>query len=188
MRRASTAVAFLVMALAWMWAPAPASAQAGERIVSFDTTIEIGRDGTFEVTEVIRYDFGATERHGILRDIPVRFDYEPDPKYERLTEISDVSVETSPGAPDDLKTESAGRFTRFRIGDADRTITGAHTYTISYRVRGALNEFEDHDELFWNATGNDWPVPIGEASVTVRAPGSITQVACYAGPTGSRLT
>ena len=166
----------------------PASAQAGERIRSFDTTIEVERDGSLRVSEVIRYDFGSNARRGILRDIPVRFDYEPDPKYERLTAIDDVSVSTSPGAPDDLAVEGEGRLKRLRIGDPDVTITGVHTYTIRYRVRGALNSFDEHEELFWNATGNEWAAPIDEASVTVQAPGAITQVACYAGETGSRLT
>lgn len=167
---------------------APAGAQASERIVSFDATVEIQGDGSLRVTEVIRYDFGANDRRGILRDIPVRFDYEPDSKYERLTTIDDISVSGGPGTPDDLAVEDEGRLKRLRIGDEDTTIRGAHTYTISYRMRGALNAFEGHEELFWNGTGNYWPVPIEQASVTVRAPGTITQVACYAGPSGSRLT
>ncbi|HVL27885.1 MAG TPA: DUF2207 domain-containing protein, partial [Acidimicrobiales bacterium] len=186
MRRAL--VAAVVVAAAALFGPLPTAAQAGERIQSFDTTIEVQPDGSLRVTEVIRYDFGPNSRRGILRDIPVRFDYEPDPKYERLNRIDDVSVSTSPGAPSNLSIESEGRYRRFRIGDPDVFIRGAHTYTIHYRVRGALNSFDEHEELYWNATGDQWPVPIDEASVTVRAPGAITQVACYAGPAGSRLT
>lgn len=186
MRLALAALAAVLAAS--LLAAAPAAGQAGERIRSFDTTIEVQRDGSLRVTEVIRYDFGSNERRGILRDIPVRFEYEPDPKFERVTEIDGVSVSTSPGAPDDLTISSEGRLKRFRIGDPDIFITGVHTYTIRYRVRGALNSFDEHEELFWNATGNEWAAPIDEASVTVVAPGAVTQVACYAGPTGSRLT
>ena len=32
-------------------------------------------------------------------------------------------------------------------------------------MRGALNAFEDHDELFWNAIGNEWQVPIAAVNV-----------------------
>ncbi len=30
--------------------------------------------------------------------------------------------------------------------------------------------FEDHDEFYWNVTGNDWPVPIDHASAEVSFP------------------
>ena len=180
--------ALFVMALAIPGSAAPAAAQSsGERIQAFVVDITINPDTTLDVTEQIRYDFGSNQRHGILRDIPVRFDYPPDPRYERVTEIDHVSVKGDPGTPDQVKIESQGRLTQFRIGDANRTITGAHGYTISYRVRGALNGFEAHDEMFWNATGNEWPVPIDQVLVTVHAPGAISQVTCYAGATGSVL-
>jgi len=181
-KRLLALAALVVVALA-----GPASAQAGESIRSFAVTVEIQRDGSLRVTERIRYDFGPNGRRGIFRDIPVRYDYEPDPRYERILRITDVAVSAGSGTPDDLKIEESGRFKRFRIGDPDVTIRGAHDYTIAYTVGGALNAFGDHDELFWNATGNAWQVPIDTVSVEVRAPGGISQVACYQGPNGSRL-
>jgi hypothetical protein len=54
-------------------------------------------------------------------------------------------------------------------------------------MEGALNGFPDHDELYWNAIGSDWAVPIDRATVSVSAPGAIERVACYAGPSGSSL-
>jgi uncharacterized membrane protein YgcG len=77
------------------------------------------------------------------------------------------------------------RMLRIRIGDPDQIISGRHDYTIAYQVAGTLNGFADHDELYWNAIGTQWEVPIMQASVTVRAPAPISQVACYAGPAGS---
>ena len=168
-------------------APTSAGAQADERIRRFDVSAVVERDGTVHVTEQIRYDFGSARRHGIVRNIPVRFDYEPDGRYERLTEIDEVSVGAGAGTPGNLEVEDAGRSKRVRIGDPDRTVSGEHEYTIAYRVRGALNAFEDHDELFWNATGNAWAVPVDTVSVVVQTPGAVTQVACYSGPAGSRL-
>ena len=188
MRRLLPVVALLAVLGTGAAAPR-AGAQSGfERIESFDVAVAVERDGDLVVTERIRYDFGSSERHGILREIPVRFDYEPDDAYERLTPVEDASVETGPGTPGNLKVEKEGRFVRLRIGDPDRTITGVHDYAVTYRVRGALNAFDDHDELFWNATGNDWSVPIEAMTATVALPGTVTQVACYAGPTGSRLS
>ena len=59
------------------------------------------------------------------------------------------------------------------------------TTLIVYRVEGALNGFADHDELYWNAIGTQWEVPIQDASVKVRAPAAIGRVACYVGPVDS---
>ena len=52
---------------------------------------------------------------------------------------------------------------------------------------GALNHFEDHDELFWNAIGTEWSVPIDHGETTVTATADITQVACFSGPVRSTL-
>ena len=96
-----------------------------------------------------------------------------------------LEVSGSPGTPDQYKVEDAGASLRIRIGDPDRTISGRHDYTIVYRVEGALNGFADHDELYWNAIGTQWEVPIQDASVKVRAPAAIGRVACYVGPVDS---
>ncbi len=51
-------------------------------------------------------------------------------------------------------------------------------------MRGAINGFTDHDELYWNVTGNQWGVPIAKATATVGGP-SLQREACYQGPNGS---
>ena len=163
----------------------PAAAQ-GERIPRYDVEIRIQRDDSLLVRETIVYDFGSERRHGIFRDVPTTLRF--DDSYDRRYPITIVSVEGSAGTPDRFSTESIqGGETRIRIGDPDREIIGRHTYRITYRIAGALNGFQDHDELYWNAIGDEWPVPVEGASVRVIAPGRIQRVACFAGPTGSNL-
>jgi uncharacterized protein (TIGR04222 family) len=58
---------------------------------------------------------------------------------------------------------------------------------LDYDVHGAMNRFSDHVEVYWNAIGPEWAVPVGRATVQVRTPAAPTQVACYAGPDGSAL-
>lgn len=138
------------------------------------------------VQETIEYDFGSAEHHGITRDIPVRLHY--DAEHDRLYPLGVLSVTASPGTPAQYQIENvAGGVKRIRIGDAGRTISGEHTYTIRYRVGGVLNGFSDYDELYWNAVGPDWDVPIERVTVRVTLPGAVTRVACFAGPTASRL-
>jgi len=50
------------------------------------------------------------------------------------------------------------------------TVTGVHSYVISYRVGGALTYFSDHDELYWNVTGNEWDVPINYVNSEITLP------------------
>ena len=98
-----------------------------------------------------------------------------------------MSVSGSADTPAQYTVEEDGDNERIKIGDPDRTITGEHTYDIVYRVRGAMNAFADHDELYWNAVGNDWPVPIEKATAMVHAPADITQIVCFSGSFGATL-
>ena len=180
--------------IAWLplllWAslvPAPARAQdfAFEETPRYDVRIEIEPSGDLLVTETIDQQFGDTPRHGIFRYIPNRLRY--DDEYDRVYPIDLISVETSPGTPDDVETsEEQGNFV-IRIGDPDVEITGRHSYEITYRVEGAMNGFETHDELYWNAIGDRWEQQIREANVVVVGPARINRVACFRGPFGSTV-
>jgi uncharacterized protein (TIGR04222 family) len=162
-----------------------APAVAAEAIRRYDVAIEIEPSGDLLIAETIAYDFGADERHGIFRDVPTRLRY--DETDDRVYPLEVVSV-SSPTAPAGYEVEDAGGGkTRIRVGDPDETITGAHTYELVYRIRGALNRFASHDELYWNAIGPDWDVPIDVVRVRVDAPAAIRQVACFTGPVGSNL-
>ncbi|MCZ7537014.1 MAG: DUF2207 domain-containing protein [Acidimicrobiia bacterium] len=158
---------------------------AFEEILAYDVDITIEEIGSILVREKIEYDFGSTPRHGILRDITDRLDY--DDEHDRVYPITVVSVAAREGTPAQYTVESMERSTRVKIGDPDRTITGRHVYVITYRVQGALNGFDDHDELYWNVTGNEWPVPIGRVTAVVNAPASVTAAACFRGSFGSSL-
>ena len=49
--------------------------------------------------------------------------------------------------------------------------------------------FDDHDELYWNVTGNDWPVPIESASASIDFPANASgnmRAQAFTGFYGSR--
>lgn len=171
--------------LAWIvLATAPAHAQAAERIDRYDVAIVIEDDGSLTVTEKIAYDFASNERHGIIREIPTTLRY--DDTYDREYPLTVLSVTATGDASADYTVEHpGGGVTAIKVGDPDRTISGRHTYEIRYRVEGALNGFPDHVELYWNAIGNEWDVPIRVAEAAVNGPADIRRVACYAGYQGS---
>jgi uncharacterized membrane protein YgcG len=175
------AVAAVVLATV-LAAPGRVSAQAtAERITSYNARITIQRDGSILVTEAITYDFGADQRHGIFRVIPVRLRYNG--SYDRMYRVGVRSVHSY--APDQYTVENNGSYVSIRIGDPNQTVTGEQTYWITYLVRGSLNAFADHDELYWNAVGTQWDVPIDQARVQVSAPVAVSRAACFTGPSGS---
>ncbi len=162
-----------------------ARAQFTEQIDGYDVSIELRTDGSLRITEIIDYDFGVTEHHGIFRDVPTRVHY--DDTYDRVYPLTVESVSASGGASADYTVEQDGSLTRIKIGDPDETISGEHTYTIVYTIEGATNGFGDHDELYWNAIGDTWAVSIDDVTVNVEAPGAITDSLCFQGPERSTL-
>jgi uncharacterized membrane protein YgcG len=176
---------FVLVTVAVVAVSPAARAQDAEQINRYDVAIEIERGGALLITETIEYDFGANERHGIFREVPERFQY--DDEHDRIYPIDVVSVTASAGTPAEYTVlHEGGRF-KFRIGDPDRTISGVHTYALTYRVEGAINGFPDHDELYWNAIGDEWAATVAHAVVSVTAPGPLERIACFAGPVGSTL-
>lgn len=157
-----------------------------ERVMRFDALYDVARDSSVTVTETIDYDFAATRHHGIQRDLVVK--QRRDDRYDRVYPLDVLSVTASPGTPAGYKVLDEPRgIKRIRIGDPDREITGRHRYVIRYRLRGVLNGFSAHDELYWNVTGDEWLVPIEATSLRVNTPTPLTRVACFVGPRGSTL-
>ncbi|HWL35661.1 MAG TPA: DUF2207 domain-containing protein [Frankiaceae bacterium] len=185
MTRVLRALAALAVAAASM-APGSASAQLEgfERIRRYDVRLDLARSGRLRVVETIDYSFGVAPKRGIFRTIPVRFRY--DETHDRIYPLGGLRVTSPTGAPTETQVTDEGGSKKIRIGDPDRTITGDHTYVIAYDVDGAVNRFEGHDELFWNAIGHEWFVLVERVSVTLRTEGgTVSAVACYAGPQGS---
>jgi hypothetical protein len=180
-------VAVLLSIAAWVLLVGASGAGAveGERITSYDVTLTVRADGSLAVREAIDYDFGPAERHGIFRTIPTRVPY--DDEQDRVYRIDDIRVSSPTGAPSDVERSDSDGITTLRIGHPDKTVTGPQSYLVEYVVDGALNAFDDHDELYWNAIGDGWDVPVEAARVRVETPAEPTQQACFAGPTGSSL-
>ena len=186
--RRVAAIALLVVAAALLIAAAPAAADAGWVIERFASDIEVQRDGGLLVTEAIDVDFQLlSDRHGIFRDIPVRYQWDPDPTLVRVYQVSVQSVRDAAGRALKYEISQNGANLQIKIGDANKIVVGKQTYRITYSVRGALNAFLDHDELFWNVNGGDWPVATQLVTATVHSAfDAFTTVTCFEGPLGSK--
>jgi hypothetical protein len=156
-----------------------------EEVSAFSSILSVGTDGWLEVNETISYYF-PDERHGLVRAVP--FVYEIDGK-KWQTPLRVESVMRPGGSPVPYSERANGALWEIKIGEAAQTVTGLQTYVIRYRVAGVIKRFADHDEVYWNATGNDWDVPVRRVAATVSLPEG-TAVAgpvpvCYVGAAGS---
>lgn len=165
----------------------PAQLRAGE-IQDFSAKITVNQDGTIKVAEKLSYDFGSSAKHGIFRQIPVIKKNDAGKKF-RL-DLYVLSVTDAAGNRYPYTKSQVDSDLKLKIGDPDRTITGKHTYLINYQVGGALTYLADHDELYWNVTGNESEVPIRTVSTEVQLPARINpaeiKTVCYTGYLGSQ--
>ncbi|PYB77284.1 DUF2207 domain-containing protein [Rhizobium wuzhouense] len=175
--------AFLL--LIWM----ACGAQAEEVIRDFQADIVVSADGSMEVTETITVKAEGNDiKRGIFRDFPL---YAVDEKgFRRQVDFELLSVERD-GQPEDHHTESVTGGIRIYTGSADVFLEpGEYTYAITYRTGRQIRYFHDHDELYWNVTGNGWMFPIEHAGARVTLPDDAipTRTAVYTGAMGSTDT
>lgn len=160
-----------------------------EKINDFQVKIDIQKDGKIKVEEKILYDFETASKHGIYREIPT-VKTNKDGKNFRM-DLNVASVVDENNAPYNFSTSYIGSQDNLniKIGDANIFVTGPHTYIINYEVGGAITYFSDHDELYWNITGNNWDYPIEKSSVEILLPGELKdeqiKTICYTGISGS---
>lgn len=180
MRRALAALAFLLLATA---------TAAEERILSWRSDIAVLPDSTLEVTEtlLVRAE-GDQIRRGILRDFPTTY---VDRRGMRVVTGFEVIEVMRDGRPEPHRTERLANGIRVRIGEPEVYLApGEYTYAIRYRTDRQLGFFPDHDELYWNVTGNGWDFPIDSAAAVVRLPGNVPadaiRVEAYTGPQGAQ--
>jgi uncharacterized membrane protein YgcG len=115
---------------------------------------------------------GERIRHGIYRDFPT--DYR-DNGGNRVHVDFEPQALTRDGAPEAFHSEAQGNGTRVYFGSKDTLLApGEYTYVLRYRTTRQLGFFADHDELYWNVTGNGWDFAIDTAGAAVTLPGSIS--------------
>lgn len=164
------------------------TAHADERILDFHSQVIVHGDGSLLVTETIRVRAeGQQIRRGIYRDFPT--DYED--RYGNRYRVGFTLLEVlRDGRSEDYHSERRGNGVRVYIGNAERQLRpGEYSYALSYRTDRQLGFFADHDELYWNVTGNGWNFPIDHAVADIQLPPSLADsalsVEAYTGPAGA---
>ncbi|TQS72964.1 DUF2207 domain-containing protein [Rhodobacteraceae bacterium] len=156
---------------------------ADERIRSFISEITIDHAGRLQVTETLDVQAeGQRIRHGIFRDLPLT-------KHGIRWGGFDLVEATMDGAPVDTRIQRRDGVIRIYLGDEDTVVSpGEHRFRLRYDVARQVRFLADHDELYWNITGNAWAFRIDMAAARIRLPkGAVaTEVKTFTGPLGSR--
>jgi len=166
---------------------ASAASDSGECILDYHSRIEVHEAGHLIVTEQIKVvSTGNQIKRGIYRDFPTSYKTRSGKKMRMGFKVLRVLKDERPEA---YHTKSRLNGRRIYIGSENVLLKpGTYTYTITYRTDRQLGFFEDHDELYWNVTGNDWRFTIDRAKVTVVLPpgADILRKAAYTGRRGQK--
>src|SRR5712664_2870812 len=142
------------------------------RIEKFDSEIVVSPKGMIDVTETIQVQFIGSWK-GLYREIPIEYVTPQGLNYTLFLNVKRVTD----GSGSSLKFESSRErhYRKLKIyvpeaQDSHRTII------IEYSVSDALRFFEDHDELYWNVTGDEWDIPIQSASARILLPEGTTNI------------
>ena len=167
MRSRVLAVLALLLAL-------PLSVAADHRLViaAFGESVTVDKSGSIQVEERLVPRFTGTW-NGIYRTIPIQYKTPQGLNYTLRLELQSVTDDT--GTPLRYETSHERQYLKIKIwvpgaSDAERRVK------IRYRVANALRFFEDHDELYWNVTGDEWDVPIETTTATIQLPAGVTGV------------
>ncbi len=153
-------------------------------IQEFDADILVNPDASIDVTETIRLQLTGSW-NGIYRTIPVEYRTSQGFNFTLLLDL--VSITDDAGNPLRHQQSRERHYVQYKIwvpGATDAT----RTLILKYHVKNGMKFFEDHDELYWNVTGDEWEVPIRSATARIALPPGVTGVraAAFTGGYGSR--
>ena len=141
-----------------------------EKIRNYEVTMQINKNGTLTVNEVIDYQFGEEPKHGIYRDIPLRskrFGFDVHKSFIKMNWIK------RDGEDEEYTKNHFYEGIRYRIGSETELVNLYRTesrYELNYDIYNAVFEKDGIYQVYYNAIGQFWNVPIEQASVIIRFP------------------
>ncbi len=149
-------------------AASPASART-LTIQNFKGEITVLPNGTVDVTETILAHFEGSW-NGLYRTIPIEYDFHG---FNYSLDLRMVSVTDDQGEKLRYETSRVTHYLKFKIY-VPEAVDASRTIVLHYTVADALKFFEDHDEFYWNITGDEWDVAIRDAQAVISLPTGVT--------------
>jgi uncharacterized membrane protein YgcG len=155
------------------------------RMEKFHSDIVVLPNGNVDVTESITLQFIGGPWHGIYRSIPVEYTGPRGLNYTLFLDIRSVTDSNGEKLKYESSRERQYRKLKIFVPNADNS---THTVVVEYVVSDALRFFDDHDELFWNITGDESNIPIQSASAHIVLPDGTSNIRANAFTGGYRST
>ena len=158
-------------------------------IERFHVEVQVDRDGSFLVTETLDIRFQGSWSI-VERDLS--HDHRTAQDRRARLHVSMEAITDGDGRSLEVEEERITQGRRYIIHIPD-AVDATRRLVLRYRVQGGLRFFEEgspegyFDELYWNATGNDWEMPIESAGARVILPDGVTGIQAwgYTGPVDS---
>ncbi len=146
-----------VLVLILVWITSLSLFAADYVFESYHMDLAVSASNVYTIEETIVANF-STPRHGIFREIPVRFG-------KKRIKVENL-VSSDPIIEDSVSSD----FITFRLGSADSTVVGKKSYTIGYTYDIGADDYDDYDELYFNLVGEGWQSIIEEFTFTITFP------------------
>jgi uncharacterized membrane protein YgcG len=164
----------LVFVLFLLLAPSSSSVTTKQIVIDdFHSNVIVLPDSSVDVTETIKAHFYGTNWHGLYRSIPVEYVTPRGFNYSLFLSIKKITDGSGRSLKYETSRERHYRKLKIFLPDADNSVQAVN---IEYTVSDALRFFDDHDEFYWNVTGDEWTVPIRAASARIVLPEGTTNV------------
>ena len=142
------------------------SSLIAETIKKYDVSIQINKNGTLIINEIIDYDFGdKLDKHGIIRRIPLRSKKSGIDIYKSHVKMNSVKRN---GEPEKYETVKSSGEIAYKIGSEDKYVdSGVSKYEFNYTMYNALFEKDGIYQVYFNPIGQFWKVPIESGDVII---------------------
>ena len=142
------------------------SSLIAEAIKKYDVSIQINKNGTLTINEIIDYDFGdKLDKHGIIRRIPLRSKKSGIDIYKSHVKMNSVKRN---GEPEKYETVKSSGEIAYKIGSEDKYVdSGVSKYEFNYTMYNALFEKDGIYQVYFNPIGQFWKVPIESGDVII---------------------
>ena len=134
-------------------------------ITKYDVEIVVDEHNKYSIKENIDTYFNVS-KHGIVRRIPL---YNNIKRQDGNNEKNRVLISNIKVSEEfDLSRENNNYV--LKIGSADKTLTGKHSYTISYDYDIGLDKNNKYDELYFNIIGTNSDTSISNVTFKITMP------------------
>ena len=137
-----------------------------EKITNYEVTVQMNKNGTLTVNEVIDYEFDGAAKHGIYRDIPLRSKKNGVDIYKSYIKMNSIKRN---GISEEYSTQLFDEGIRYKVGSAKKFVEkGVNKYEFNYMIYNAVFEKNGIYQVYFNAIGQFWKVPIEKAIVNIK--------------------